>query len=70
MPTLCHHCGDTLPDDAPADVTSCRSYSEWLARQGRDTLTENHPSGMTLLVHFCDLSAVLRDVLEFLSALE
>jgi hypothetical protein len=67
MPTLCRHCGDTLPADAPADVTSCRGYSDWLGRQCRDTLTENHASGLTMMVHFCDLSAASRDALEFLS---
>jgi hypothetical protein len=70
MPTLCHHCGDTLPEDAPADVTSCRGYCRWLARQCGDTLTEEEVGTLMLLAHFCELSVALRDELELLTELE
>jgi hypothetical protein len=60
MPTLCRHCGDTLPEDAPNNVTSCRGYCRWLARLCGDTLTENKVNTPMLLAHFCALRVILR----------
>jgi hypothetical protein len=70
MPTLCRHCGDTLPAHVPADVTSCGGYSQWLARQCGGALTENEAGTLMLLAHFCELSVAIRDELELLSELE
>jgi hypothetical protein len=41
MPILWRPWGDPLPDNAPADVANCQSYSRWLARQRGDAHTED-----------------------------
>jgi hypothetical protein len=45
---LCHHCGDPLPDDAPPEVTNCRAYAYWLARQRGDRLRTDEADALTL----------------------
>jgi hypothetical protein len=40
MPPTCRHCSDTLPEDSPPGLTSCRVYCDWRARRAGDVLPE------------------------------
>ena len=57
----CRHCHDELPDGCPADVTSCRAYADWRARQQGDLLTAAEADDLTLCAGLCALSVALRD---------
>jgi hypothetical protein len=67
---LCRHCGDDLPDDAPATVTSCRAYCAWFARRRGDTLTTLEADSLTLWPMYCALDVALRDGLPELPDLD
>lgn len=66
----CRHCEDELPDDCPLDVTSCRSYSNWKARQLGDILTEDEARDLTLFWGLCAMDVAIRDGVELLPALD
>jgi hypothetical protein len=69
-PHTCRHCGDTLPEDCPAHVTSCRGYTDWWAHKRGDMLSEDDMNIATLFGFFCSLDVALRDGLELLPELE
>jgi hypothetical protein len=61
---ICRHCGDTLPDDAPATATSCKAYCDWLARLRGDMLSASEGGILTLYPFVCALDVAIRDGLE------
>jgi hypothetical protein len=69
-PHTCRHCGDTILEDCPAHVTSCRGYADWWAKQRGDMLSEDEAKTLTLLGFFCSLNVALRDGLELIPELE
>jgi hypothetical protein len=69
-PRHCRHCGDDIPDDAPADVTSCRAYADWRARQAGDMLTDRQFADLTLYRGLCQLTLAFRHRLPTLPELE
>ena len=62
----CRHCDDELPDDCPADVTSCRSYANWKARKLGGMLTEEGARDLTLLWGLCAMYVATDKGLELL----
>ena len=66
----CRLCEDELPDDCPADVTSCQSYCNWWAQQRGDTLTTEEADKMALLALLCEMDVACRDGLETLPELD
>jgi hypothetical protein len=64
------HCGDELPDDCPTEITSCRSYANWKAKQKGDTLTEEFAVMLIMFECFFALDAASRDGLENLPDLD
>jgi hypothetical protein len=69
MPS-CHHCGDELPEDCPATLTSCKAYCDWRARQRGDMLPADEADMLGLYAGLCRLDVGLRDGLERLPELE
>jgi hypothetical protein len=57
----CRHCHDGLPADCPADVTSCRAYSDWRARRQGDLLAAAEADDLTLYAGLCALAVATRD---------
>jgi hypothetical protein len=72
MPNLptCRHCGDTLADDSPPDLTSCRAYCNWRARQAGDMLGEEEAIALRLLRFYCEWDAAIQRGLELIPELE
>jgi hypothetical protein len=68
-PRLCRHCGDPLPDDAPAHVTSCRGWYDCRAGLAGDLLDDATAQQLRLYRHFCEWSAALRDGMELIPEL-
>jgi len=66
----CRQCEDELPEDCPADVTSCRSYCRWKARLVGDMLTEEQARDLELFAGLCELDVACRDGLELLPELD
>jgi hypothetical protein len=66
----CRHCGDELPDDGPPDVTSCRGYANWRARQAGDMLPVDEADVLTLWAGLCAMYMATRDGLELLPELD
>jgi hypothetical protein len=60
----CRHCGEELPADCPAGVTSCRGYLDGRARRKRDLLPAEEADALTLLAGRCALDVALRDGLD------
>ncbi len=67
---VCRHCGDTLPDDSPPDLTSCRAYADWQAKRRGDMLSEDEAGALTLLAFYCALDVAIRDGLKEVPELE
>jgi hypothetical protein len=65
-PMICRYGGDPLPGDAPPEITNCRAYTYWLARQRGDTLRADEADALTLWEGLCGLGVTLRDGLEML----
>jgi hypothetical protein len=65
----CRHCGDDLPEDSPASVTSCRGYADWRARQMGDMLPAEEADMLGLFAGLCALDVATRDGLEMLPEL-
>ena len=53
-----------LPDDCPADVTSCRAYAEWKAKQKGDMLTADEAAMLGLFAGLYELDVACRDGLD------
>lgn len=66
----CRHCEDDLPDDCPDHITSCRSYSNWKAKQLGDMLPEDDAVVLELFAGLCEFDVATRDGLEFLPHLD
>jgi hypothetical protein len=66
----CRHCGDDLPEDCPATVTSCKSYADWRARQRGDMLPADEADALALYAGLCAFDVALRDGLEMLPELD
>jgi hypothetical protein len=67
---LCRHCGDELPVDCPASVTSCRAYADWRARERGDMLPADEADSLMLFAGLCSLGVALRDGLDVLPDLD
>jgi hypothetical protein len=61
---LGHHCGDDLPNDCPAEVTSCTGYAHSRVRQLGDMLTAGECDDLTLLRGLRAFDVAIRGALE------
>src|SRR5262249_48726001 len=59
QPPTCRHCGDTLPEDSPTGLTSCRAYCDWRARDEGDMLGEETAAALVLYRFFCEWDCAL-----------
>jgi hypothetical protein len=66
----CRHCEEELPDDCPADVTSCRSYCNWKARSESDMLPAWKADMLTVFAGLYSLDVAMQDGLELLPDLD
>jgi hypothetical protein len=66
----CRHCGDELPEDCPATLTSCKAYCDWKARQRGDMQPADEADALALYAGLCRFYVALRDDLEMLPELD
>ena len=59
MANKCQRCGESLPDDSPPEVKTCKEYSDLAAREYGDMLTERMAADLTLNKIYCGMLVAL-----------